>query len=809
MPSRTAPFVVLAALCHLLLDARASGNDFDCASNGTQAQPSTCSMECLEICWSEFADAPCVANCWQGHGTTLLLAVLVPYAGRLLVDWVLGKAKVKVRQWASRLWRTRLCGDRLPHEKKWADLSPGDLEAALELRWVGEAQWGMRYEDPLFHRKWLQLTERQRTSADLLELPRELFGPPSTRCWPKLRGKCSSADGYDEAAQSSDEAGDVGRGDTQSVNALLPVGCRQGSGGAEEQELLLEPVEPEPELEPGLGFTMHNLTRWQGIDESKWVDAKALNGMTQCGALFRSVGRLVFWHAMQPLLYSAIFAMRSPELDALQFWLGAAVGVREAVYMLLTLCCTIVNPAFLIVDVVASVSGPRARAPAWEGVLPASLWEASALGPVIEASTWKRKAPDRTMNTPVDQSESKPWEQGLSFLLLYVLSPEKYVAFALFYKHKRVGTAVVGVGILLDLCGVAALGAGIGSGVLPPPLAVGYIVSALGGLGFTAVFMADWWASQQARWRRNKRELELRRLSIVELQKEAESLGLTLLARDNSSEPEPVLEPEPEPEPERVEPEHVEPEPEPGDDPIHSIRLTWKDRLRLQREIIDIERAQQQKAHSLESTLTQPALLEAAVLSGLGAVAIDIAIMFLSGGVSWAAETESLVNFSIVCAGLVVLVALITLTVRRWEKAQARTIVLVRAAEDGYTLQRMSTVLRADREVVLKAVSLYGYELEYASAKLQADREVVLTAVTQFGYALQHASEELRADREVVLAAVAASGGALEYASVQLRADREVVLVAVAKRGRALKHASAELQADEELRAMADRYRPS
>eukprot|EP01044_Picomonas_judraskeda_P016189 COSAG03_NODE_2836_length_2421_cov_26.918174_1_plen_92_part_00 len=45
------------------------------------------------------------------------------------------------------------------------------------------------------------------------------------------------------------------------------------------------------------------------------------------------------------------------------------------------------------------------------------------------------------------------------------------------------------VGPLLDLCGMAALGAGIGAGHLPPPLAVGYSVTTAGALLVAAFFI--------------------------------------------------------------------------------------------------------------------------------------------------------------------------------------------------------------------------------------------------------------------------------------------------------------------------------
>ena len=46
-------------------------------------------------------------------------------------------------------------------------------------------------------------------------------------------------------------------------------------------------------------------------------------------------------------------------------------------------------------------------------------------------------------------------------------------------------------GALLDLCGVAALGAGLGAGSLPPALAVGYSVTALAAACFIGLFAAS------------------------------------------------------------------------------------------------------------------------------------------------------------------------------------------------------------------------------------------------------------------------------------------------------------------------------
>ena len=128
----------------------------------------------------------------------------------------------------------------------------------------------------------------------------------------------------------------------------------------------------------------------------------------------------------------------------MQRWLGGFVLLREALYLLTVVACARVNPAFLLVDVAASV---------------------------------RDKGGDKL-------------EGGYTFLAMYVVAPEKYVGLALLggggLDNKGLWLPVVlYLGPLLDLCGLGALGAGLGAGGLPPALAVGYTVTALG-----ALFMA-------------------------------------------------------------------------------------------------------------------------------------------------------------------------------------------------------------------------------------------------------------------------------------------------------------------------------
>jgi hypothetical protein len=237
--------------------------------------------------------------------------------------------------------------------------------------------------------------------------------------------------------------------------------------------------QPQPQPEPD-AFTMRDLaspTTYAG----KWARAQEGNRISPGGALLRGGARGLLWHVLQPVLYFLVFAVFSHELDSLQFVLGAAVGVREAVYLLLTVVCMFVNPAFLIVSVGASVedNGGSGGASAYVAGC-GRYWE------------WRKDGDEDTEPEYDEDGEpaavgARPWETGCSFLLLYVLSPEKYVAFALLAHRETLQKVVVFGGILLDLCGVGALGAGIGTGVLPRPLAIGYTVSAL-----SAASLACW-----------------------------------------------------------------------------------------------------------------------------------------------------------------------------------------------------------------------------------------------------------------------------------------------------------------------------
>ena len=183
---------------------------------------------------------------------------------------------------------------------------------------------------------------------------------------------------------------------------------------------------------------------------SSWAAARDGNDLSPRQAVAQAAVTLLLWHALQPALYAYVFSDAFPTLEPVQRWLGGFVLLREALYLLAVGACAWVNPAFLLVDVAASVRDEEARG----------------------------------------------FEGGYLFLAMYVVAPEKYVGFALFDQggldKGSLGSIVVGLlGPLLDLCGLGALGAGLGAGGLPPALAVGYTITALGALFIAWCFVVE------------------------------------------------------------------------------------------------------------------------------------------------------------------------------------------------------------------------------------------------------------------------------------------------------------------------------
>ena len=94
---------------------------------------------------------------------------------------------------------------------------------------------------------------------------------------------------------------------------------------------------------------------------ANWVIAIQRNGHSRCGAYGAAVKRFIFWHMIQPVMYAVVLSPYAywDQLDTTQHVLGMLVLLREALYVLLLLVALVVNPAFLLVDVPASVGSDR------------------------------------------------------------------------------------------------------------------------------------------------------------------------------------------------------------------------------------------------------------------------------------------------------------------------------------------------------------------------------------------------------------------------------------------------------------------
>lgn len=212
------------------------------------------------------------------------------------------------------------------------------------------------------------------------------------------------------------------------------------------------------------GYTMRKLCGYDG--ESSFADAIESNGLRhQKGlAYLIAVGRLIFWHLLQPILYGVVFNCEIENIDPLQRKLGWAVALREVVYFVSTWMCLWINPDFLLVDVMA-----------------------------CKRDLDGQQTGGSTVSFQSELAESLM--AGWGFVMMYVFSPEKFVIWAGFDNGGvaakigepwggRVRNFFLVAGVLLDCAGVAALFAGFRSETLPVTLAIGYGATAIGGVCF-------------------------------------------------------------------------------------------------------------------------------------------------------------------------------------------------------------------------------------------------------------------------------------------------------------------------------------
>eukprot|EP01043_Picozoa_sp_COSAG02_P031966 COSAG02_NODE_2113_length_9800_cov_53.566643_8_plen_808_part_00 len=225
------------------------------------------------------------------------------------------------------------------------------------------------------------------------------------------------------------------------------------------------------ELQPP-GVSMHDIIRFHRWPQL-WDIAVELSDLSEQEARQLAVLRFFMWHVAQPVAYFVVLLVSFDDLNSTQRKFGMVVAAREGVYLLMTVVCAVISPAFLLVDVIASA---------------------------------------RT-------NEDPPFS-GYSFLALYVFAPDKIVSYFTSrcsmefaaYRFAVLGvdtgciTCIIPVvqgliGTVLffgDMSSFAALGAGIAAQDMPTPLATGYIFTSLGCLCFLALLIVRMVTSYRA-----------------------------------------------------------------------------------------------------------------------------------------------------------------------------------------------------------------------------------------------------------------------------------------------------------------------
>ena len=164
-----------------------------------------------------------------------------------------------------------------------------------------------------------------------------------------------------------------------------------------------------------------------------WEHGKFSRGFSDAGALFVGTFTMLFLHLSQPAFYYYSLWVYYLNIDSTQKYLGIAVAIREAFYVLLILFGLYQKPTFLLVDMIA-------------------MWKYE------QRNFW-----------------------------LFVLAPEKFVlkvglGASTFYNCGCLYIIFFFVLVLLDVCGIAALITACFTGFVFPPLMVGYSVTCIAAL---------------------------------------------------------------------------------------------------------------------------------------------------------------------------------------------------------------------------------------------------------------------------------------------------------------------------------------
>jgi len=190
-----------------------------------------------------------------------------------------------------------------------------------------------------------------------------------------------------------------------------------------------------------------------------WAAACAKSGVGHGAGVLAGAARLVLWHLLQPSVYLVALGVYWPDLGWWSRLLGGIVGAREAAYVALCLVGMWVQPAYLLVDVRATV---------------------------------------RTGG-----------DFALLQVLVYVLSPEKFVLSAVGQGVGSDASQIAALGVpLLDLCAIAALVVAIvPAEPFPPALLVGYTLTALAGVSFVVLIVDGLTCQLTRKWSERLQEL--------------------------------------------------------------------------------------------------------------------------------------------------------------------------------------------------------------------------------------------------------------------------------------------------------------
>lgn len=178
----------------------------------------------------------------------------------------------------------------------------------------------------------------------------------------------------------------------------------------------------------------------EGASYVRWGPAREACGYNQCAAVSIAALRLMLWHLLQPAAYWLTLYAYSDVLSPKQWTWGLLVGVREAIYAAGVLAATAATPSFLLVTMRESDRKTSCTQAVFD----------------LDSSLWART--------------------------VYVLAPEKYVVGTLMRPCNRsVWILALGSLVVFDIASAAALVTGLGAGNLPIALAVGYILTFVGG----------------------------------------------------------------------------------------------------------------------------------------------------------------------------------------------------------------------------------------------------------------------------------------------------------------------------------------